>query len=199
MNRQAFVQHAHRLKRAAIVIASLGAVYAIWTSLGFPAFPIALGDAPSGSEAPFVVQVDIPTGALVQAGTPPAKHLRRTRRVRISQHAVSHSARPAARRPTPVIVTPVREHRVASDDVKQRAKTEQTQATADAPAVVATAPASPVVPPPPPPVETQPITVTLPPAPQLPPPPLPQIPELPVAPALPAVPALPPLPLPPLP
>jgi hypothetical protein len=189
MKRPTFTRHARRLERAVAVIASVGAVCAIWMSLGFPTFPIALGDTPSVSDAPFVTHLDIPTPSQIHANAPLARHRLPKRLARISQHAAAHSTRP-----TPATVTPVPEHTAASPTAAEPVDTEQTQAPADAGPVVATSTTSPRTPPPS--LDIQPPTITLPPAPQL-PLPLPQVTELPALQVLPEAPTL--LPLPPLP
>lgn len=188
--------HTHRLKQGVLVVASLGAIYAIWLSVGLPALPIALGDAPSISERPFIAQIDIPTASRVRTSAAPAKHAPPKGLVRISDHPPRHSIRPASR-PTPVTVTvtasPAPKH-IAPSDVAPPAGTAQTAATANAPlaAVTSTTPTSA----PQPPLPVQPPTITLPPPPQV---PVPEVIGLPQAPELADLPTLPQLPLPSLP
>jgi hypothetical protein len=175
-----------RLERGALVIAPLGAVCAIWMSIGLPGFPLTLGHTPSVSEEPLITQIDIPTASPINTSAPPAKHARPNRLERISLHAARYSA-PAAPHPTAVITSPVPKQATPADTAP-RAETAQAEATTGAPAPVATSSTSINVPEPP--VLVQAPTITLPPP--------PQITELPQAPALPAVPTLPQLPLPPL-
>jgi hypothetical protein len=174
-----------RLERGALVIAPLGAVCAIWMSIGLPGFPITSGRTPPVSEEPLLTQIDIPTASPINTSAPPAKHARPNRLSRISLHAARYSAT-AVPRPTAVAASPVPKH-PAPADTPPRAETAQAEATTGAPAPVATSSTSNV---PEPPVLVQPPTITLPPSPQL--------TELPQTPALPAVPELPQLPLPPL-
>jgi len=188
MKRPTLTRHAHRLKQAGPVIASL-AVCATWMSLGFPTFPIALGDTPSVSRAPLVAHLDIPTPSQIHANPPLARHRLPKRLARTSRHAAVHSTRPI-----PSTVTPVQEHTAASPKVGEPVNPDQTQAPAGAPPVVGTSPTSPRTPPTP--LDIQPPTITLPPTPQL-ALPLPQITELPAVQVLPEAPTL--LPLPPLP
>ena len=66
--RRADVTHRERLRQGALTLVTIGALYAIWLSIGLPALPLALPDPPAAHDRTTVVaQLATPSLARIEA------------------------------------------------------------------------------------------------------------------------------------